>query len=65
MNAVLALSEDERRKGVATHSSGNHAQALARAAQLMGMPSFIVMPRTAPEIKRRGVLGYGGEIFEV
>lgn len=63
MNAVLALSEEKRRKGVATHSSGNHAQALARAAQLMGVPSFIVMPRTAPEIKRRGVLGYGGEIF--
>lgn len=64
MNAVLSLSDDERRKGVATHSSGNHAQALARAAQLTGVPSFIVMPRTAPEIKRRGVLGYGGEIFE-
>jgi threonine dehydratase len=64
MNAVLALSNEERKKGVATHSSGNHAQALARAAELVGIRSFIVMPRTAPEIKRRGVIGYGGEIFE-
>ena len=64
MNAVLSLSNEERKKGVATHSSGNHAQALARAAELVGIRSFIVMPRTAPEIKRRGVLGYGGEIFE-
>lgn len=64
MNAVLSLSEAERAKGVATHSSGNHAQALARAAQLMGIRSYIVMPRTAPAVKKRGVLGYGGEIFE-
>jgi threonine dehydratase len=64
MNAVLSLSEAERERGVATHSSGNHAQALARAAKLVGIRSFIVMPGTAPEIKRRGVLGYGGEIFE-
>jgi threonine dehydratase len=64
MNAVLALSEHERKKGVATHSSGNHAQALARAAQMMGIPAYIVMPRTAPEIKKRGVRAFGGEIFE-
>jgi threonine dehydratase len=64
MNAVLSLSEAERERGVATHSSGNHAQALARAAKLVGIRSFIVMPSTAPEIKKRGVLGYGGEIFE-
>jgi threonine dehydratase len=61
---VLSLSEAERERGVATHSSGNHAQALARAAKLVGIRSFIVMPSTAPEIKKRGVLGYGGEIFE-
>ena len=64
MNAILSLSREERAKGVATHSSGNHAQALARAAKIMGVKSFIVMPRTAPEIKKRGVRGYGGEIFE-
>jgi threonine dehydratase len=64
MNAVLSLSREERAKGVATHSSGNHAQALARAAKIMGIKSYIVMPRTSPEIKKKGVKGYGGEIFE-
>lgn len=64
MNAMLKLTPDQRRKGVATHSSGNHAQALARAAKILGVPSYIVMPRTAPEIKKRGVRGYGGQIFE-
>jgi threonine dehydratase len=64
MNAVLSLPEKERAKGVATHSSGNHAQALARAAKIMGIKSYIVMPHTAPAIKKRGVEGYGGEIFE-
>lgn len=64
MNAVLSLSREERARGVATHSSGNHAQALARAAKIMGIKAYIVMPRTAPEIKKKGVKGYGGEIFE-
>jgi threonine dehydratase len=64
MNASLSLTEEQRKKGLATHSSGNHAQALARAAKILGTKSFIVMPRTAPEIKKRGVRGYGGEIFE-
>ena len=64
MNAILSLSPDELAKGVATHSSGNHAQALARAARLMGVKSYIVMPRTAPEIKKKGVRAFGGEIFE-
>ena len=64
MNAALSLDEEDRAKGLATHSSGNHAQALARAAKILGTKSFIVMPRTAPEIKKRGVRGYGGEIFE-
>jgi threonine dehydratase len=64
MNAVLSLSEEGRAKGVATHSSGNHAQALARAAKIMGTKSYIVMPRTAPEVKKRGVRGFDGEIFE-
>lgn len=64
MNAALKLSPEQRAKGIATHSSGNHAQALARAAKILGVKSYIVMPRTAPEIKKRGVRGYGGEIFE-
>src|SRR5688572_15980360 len=64
MNAVLALSDADRAKGVATHSSGNHAQALARAAKIMGIKAYIVMPRTAPAVKKRGVEGFGGEIFE-
>jgi threonine dehydratase len=64
MNAVLSLAESELRNGVATHSSGNHAQALARAATMKGIKSYIVMPRTSPEIKKRGVLGLGGQIFE-
>jgi threonine dehydratase len=64
MNAVLSLSDADLKKGVATHSSGNHAQALARAAKMKGVKSYIVMPNTSPEIKKRGVLGLGGEIFE-
>ncbi len=64
MNAILTLTKEELSKGVATHSSGNHAQALARAAKVMGVPSYIVMPRTAPAIKKAGVQGYGGKIFE-
>ncbi|HEY9009182.1 MAG TPA: pyridoxal-phosphate dependent enzyme [Ohtaekwangia sp.] len=64
MNAVLSLEPAVRALGVATHSSGNHAQALARAAKITGIRSYIVMPRTAPEIKKRGVVSFGGEIFE-
>lgn len=64
MNAILKLTPEQRAKGVATHSSGNHAQALARAAKIIGVPSYIVMPRTAPEIKKRGVRAYGGQIYE-
>lgn len=64
MNAILKLTPAQREKGVATHSSGNHAQALARAAKIIGIPSYIVMPRTTPEIKKRGVRAYGGQIFE-
>lgn len=64
MNAALSLPTEELKKGVATHSSGNHAQALARAARILETPSYIVMPRTAPEIKKKGVRAFGGEIFE-
>ena len=64
MNAALQLTDDERGKGLATHSSGNHAQALARAAALLNAKSYIVMPRTAPEVKKQGVRKFQGEIFE-
>ena len=63
-NSVAKLSEDQKKKGVATHSSGNHAAALARAATVAGIPSYIVMPSNAPEIKKKAVKGYGGEIIE-
>lgn len=61
-NAVQLLSEMEAAKGVATHSSGNHAQALALAARARGIKAYIVMPRTAPSVKVEAVRGYGGEI---
>ena len=61
-NAVFALSAAEARRGVATHSSGNHAAALARAARLRGIPAYIVMPDNTPEAKRAAVRRYGGQI---
>lgn len=63
-NAVMKLTAEQKAKGVATHSSGNHAAALARAASVAGIPSYIVMPSNAPEIKKKAVKGYGGEIIE-
>src|SRR5688500_19038613 len=59
-NAVRRLSDDQAARGVVTHSSGNHAQALALAARVRGIPAFIVMPRTAPAVKKAAVEGYGG-----
>ena len=61
-NAVFALSTTEAVRGVATHSSGNHAAALARAARLRGIPAYIVMPDNTPEAKRAAVRRYGGQI---
>jgi threonine dehydratase len=61
-NAVLSLSPEELAKGVGTHSSGNHAAALALAARNAGVPAYIVMPRNAPEIKKLAVAGYDGII---
>jgi len=63
-NAVQALSEQEANRGVVTHSSGNHAQALAAAARERGISATIVMPRGAPAVKRNAVAGYGAEIVE-
>ena len=63
-NAVLSLPEEEARRGVVTHSSGNHAQALALAARMRDIPATIVMPRNAPAVKCAAVAGYGAEIVE-
>ncbi len=61
-NAVMKLSDDEASRGVVTHSSGNHAQAVALAAKLRGIPAHIVMPKTAMRVKRAAVEGYGAEV---
>jgi threonine dehydratase len=63
-NAVISLSEEEAKRGVVTHSSGNHAAALARAAGKRGIPAWIVMPSNAPETKKAAVRSYGGQITE-
>lgn len=61
-NAVFALADEVARRGVATHSSGNHAAAIARAAQLRGIPAYIVMPSNSSKAKIRAVEGYGGKL---
>jgi len=61
-NAVFSLSAEEAACGVSTHSSGNHAQAVALAARLRGIPAYIVMPNNAPAVKKAAVAGYGGVI---
>ncbi len=61
-NAVFSLSEEDAALGVATHSSGNHAAALARAGQMRGIAAHIVMPSNSPEIKKKAVAGYGAKI---
>ena len=63
-NAVFGLSEAEAARGVATHSSGNHALSLSYAAGRRGIPCHVVMPRTAPQAKKDAVIGYGGSITE-
>lgn len=62
-NAVLSLSEDHAARGVVTHSSGNHAGALARAAGLRSIPAYIVMPHNSSKAKQESVRRYGGQIF--
>jgi threonine dehydratase len=61
-NAVFSLSEDEASRGVATHSSGNHAAALAQAARWREIKAYVVMPESAPRVKKEAVAGYGAEI---
>ncbi len=62
-NAVLSLSDEEANRGVATHSSGNHAQALALAARIRGINAYIVMPKNSSTVKIKAVEGYGGNII--
>jgi threonine dehydratase len=61
-NAVFSLTDEEAWKGVATHSSGNHAAALALAARWRGIPAHVVMPENSSEVKKRAVAGYGARI---
>jgi threonine dehydratase len=63
-NAILQLSEDQKKRGVVTHSSGNFAQALSLAANSIGVKAYIVMPSNATEIKKIAVKGYMGELIE-
>lgn len=63
-NAIAALDDHQRRSGVIAFSSGNHAQAIALAARLLGVSATIVMPSDAPAAKRAATAGYGGEIVE-
>ncbi len=62
MNASLQLTPEQLEKGVATHSSGNHAQALAFAAKMLGIKAYIVMPESSPQVKVNAVRGYGAEV---
>src|ERR1044071_9344987 len=61
-NALSRLTADERKRGVVTFSSGNHAQAIALAGQVLNIPRVIVMPSDAPAVKRIATEGYGGEV---
>jgi threonine dehydratase len=61
-NAVLLLNDTQKGRGVVTHSSGNHAAALALAARMNGIKAYIVMPENAPVVKKNAVAGYGAEI---
>ena len=61
-NALSLLSPDEKRRGVLAFSSGNHAQAVALAGRLLGVPTAIVMPEDAPRVKLEATRGYGGEV---
>ena len=63
LNAVLSLPKEKKDLGIATHSSGNHAQAIAYAAREVGTKAYIVMPDNAPKIKVEAVRDYGAEIF--
>src|SRR5438477_3682379 len=61
-NAVFTLDDETARRGVATHSSGNHGAAVARAAKLRGIPAHIVMPSNSAKVKTRAVQSYGAQV---
>lgn len=63
-NAILQLTPDQKKNGIVTHSSGNFAQALSLAAQSLGVKAYIVMPSSAPEVKKEAVRGYSGILSE-
>ena len=62
-NAVLQLTDEQKQRGVVTHSSGNHAQALALTAKNLGIPAHIVMPENSPKVKVNAVKGYGARVI--
>lgn len=62
-NAIFSLTDEQAKNGVATHSSGNHAQAVAYAAEQRNIPSYIIMPTNAPKIKVEGVKAHHGQIY--
>ncbi len=64
LNAVLQVAQYQEGMAITTHSSGNHAQAVAFAARQVGMPAYIVMPRTAPQVKKDAVRDYGAHVIE-
>lgn len=64
INAILQLTEEQKKAGVVTHSSGNFAQALSLAARDLGVKAYIVMPENAPNVKKEAVKGYGGMVTE-
>ncbi|NMC06587.1 MAG: pyridoxal-phosphate dependent enzyme [Candidatus Lokiarchaeota archaeon] len=61
-NTISQLSKDEKAKGVITHSSGNHAQALALSARILGVKAVVVMPKNSPQVKINATKGYGAEV---
>src|SRR5665213_1955140 len=64
VNAILQLTDEQKQKGVITHSSGNFAQALALAAKSLGILAYIVMPSDSSTVKKNAVKGYGGIVIE-
>lgn len=64
LNAILNLNESERKKGVTTHSSGNFAQAVSLSARILGIAATVIMPSTAPEVKKNAVRSYGATVIE-
>jgi threonine dehydratase len=63
-NAILNLSQEEQKKGITTHSSGNFAQAVSLSAKSLGVNAYIVMPSNAPSVKKAAVLGYGASVID-